>query len=63
MASEDREQALLALLAWEERLARWHGFPEASRKAFVETLAQLMTRIACEETEHERPRSDGEPAS
>ena len=30
MASKNGEQALLALLAWEERVARWRVFPEAS---------------------------------
>ncbi len=57
----DREPELLALLAWEERLARWQRFPKESRAAFVTQLSRLMTRVASAEMEDERSWEDHGP--
>lgn len=56
--SDNRDSALLALLAWEERLARWQMFPQASRTAFVAQLSDLMMKVACAERDDERRRED-----
>ncbi len=57
----DREPPLLALLAREERLARWQRFPQESRAAFVTQLSQLMTTVAAAEMDDERKREDHGP--
>ena len=46
MEAKEENLALLALLEYEERVARWRMFPEESRTAFVEELARLMTQVA-----------------
>lgn len=51
---DDTQLALLALLAYEERLARWRMFPQQSRAEFVEQLSGLMTKVALAEMEDER---------
>ena len=61
LEKKDREPAPLALLAWEERVVRWHGFPEASGPVFVEPLAQLTTRMAVREPEPEYARFESDP--
>ena len=60
MASQDNDTqlALLALLAYEERLARWRMFPQHSRAEFVEQLSTLMTKVALAEREDERKGED-----
>ena len=51
---DDTQLALLALLAYEERLARWRMYPQQSRAEFVEQLSGLMTKVALAEMEDER---------
>ena len=51
---DDTQLALLALLAYEERLARWRMFPQHNRAEFVEQLSGLMTKVALAEMEDER---------
>ena len=64
MASQDNDTqlALLALLAYEERLARWRMFPQHSRAELVEQLSVLMTKVALAEMEDER-KGEGQGAS
>ena len=64
MASQDNDTqlALLALLAYEERLARWRMFPQESRAELVEQLSGLMTKVALAEMRDER-RGEGLNAS
>ncbi len=57
----DRDPPLLALLAWEERLALWQRFPQESRAAFVTQLSRLMTKVAAAEMDDERRREDHGP--
>ena len=40
------EGALLALLEYEERLARWESLPAAAREGAVEQLARMMLQVA-----------------
>ena len=56
MASQDNDTqlALLALLAYEERLVWWRMFPQESRAEFVEQLSVLMTKVALAEMGDER---------
>ena len=60
MASQDNDTqlALLALLAYEERLAQWRMFPQESRAEFVEQLSGLMTKVALVEMGDERRGED-----
>ena len=60
MASHDNDTqlALLALLAYEERLAQWRMFPQESRAEFVEQLSGLMTKVALAEMGDERRGED-----
>ena len=60
MASQDNDTqlALLALLAYEERLAQWRMFPQESRAEFVEQLSGLMTKVALAEMRDERRGED-----
>ena len=45
-AKTDRlEGTLLALLEYEERLARWESLPEAAREEAVEQLARMMLQV------------------
>lgn len=45
-AKTDRlEGTLLALLEYEERLARWESLPAAAREEAVEQLARLMLQV------------------
>lgn len=45
-AKTDRLQgALLALLEYEERLARWESLPAAAREEAVEQLARMMRQV------------------
>ena len=64
MASQDNDTqlALLALLAYEERLARWRMFAQESRAELVEQLSGLMTKVALAEMRDER-RGEGLNAS
>ena len=59
---EDRELALLALLAWEERWHRWRSVPEPDRAQLVRELARVMIRMAAGERTDER-REDCSDAS
>ena len=42
----DRELSLLALLEWEERVARWLRVPAPGREVSVRDLARLMVQQA-----------------
>lgn len=45
-AKTDRlEGTLLALLEYEERLARWESLPAAAREEAVEQLARMMLQV------------------
>lgn len=55
MEAREENLALLALLEYEERVARWRMFPEQNRTAFVEELARLMTQVACGGQVDDRP--------
>ena len=59
-AKTDRlEGTLLALLEYEERLARWESLPTAAREEAVEQLAQMMLQVVegegCDETGNADP--------
>ena len=52
--TERLEGTLLALLEYEERLARWESAPAAAREEAVEQLARMMLQVVagerCDET-------------
>ena len=53
-AKTDRlEGTLLALLEYEERLARWESLPAAAREEAVEQLARLMLQVVQRESSAE----------
>ena len=58
----DREAPLLALLDWEERLARWESVPPEAREALAGELARLMVRVA-ESGGARHDAGDGDPGT
>ncbi|MDE0625927.1 MAG: hypothetical protein OXH99_05990 [Bryobacterales bacterium] len=62
-AKTDRlEGALLALLEYEERLARWESLSAAAREEAVEQLARMMRQVAERESGDET-RNAGQGAA
>ena len=49
-----QEQSLLALLEWEERRDRWLAVPAPDRMRLIESLAQVLIRIADRGADDER---------
>ncbi|MDE2914199.1 MAG: hypothetical protein OXL68_14885 [Paracoccaceae bacterium] len=59
----EREQSLLALLEWEDRVEAWLRIPSPDREALVRELAGLMVRQADREgRSDERVVADHEPS-
>ena len=59
----EREQSLLALLEWEERVEAWLRLPPLDRETLVRELAGLMVRQADRQgRSDERVVADHEPS-